>query len=270
MTTDYDFVDTYRMSVLAGRGFSRDFSTDSAGAMMLNEAAVARIGWTPMEAVGKELVWGRGATGKIVGVIKNFNFRSVRTEIEPLVLTLSPDYITSISVRILPDDLEKTLDFIKQKWTDTFPGELFEQTFLDDRINQLYESEMKMQKIFIVFSILSIFIACMGLFGLAAFTAESRTKEIGIRKVLGASTVSAIMLLSKEFIKWIILANIVAWPLAWFIMNRWLQNFAFKANIGWIVYLFAFAITTIIAFSTFSFQAIKAARANPVDSIKHG
>ena len=269
-TSDYDYVDTYRMEILAGRGFSRDFSTDKEGTIILNEAAAQKIGWTPEEAVGKKLkgAFSTAAT-EVVGVVKNFNFRSLRREVEPVVLLLVPNYIRAISVRILPGDFGKTLNFIQQKWEDAFPGELFEFSFLDSRINELYEREKKMQNIFIVFSSLSILVACLGLLGLAAFTAEVRTKEIGIRKALGASAGSVTFLLSKEFIKWIILANIVAWPIAYYAMNKWLQNFAYKANIGWFIFLFSGFITLFIAIFTFIFQALKAAYANPADSLRY-
>ncbi len=267
---DYDYVETYRMEILAGRAFSRDFSTDTVGTLILNESAAQRFGWTPEEAVGKKL---EGPPleepAQVVGVVKNFNYNSLRQEVEPLTLLLDPEYIRAISVRIIPGNLERILSFIQEKWQNTFPGEQFEFSFLDYRINQLYASEKKMQKIFVVFSALSILVACLGLLGLVSFTSEVRTKEIGIRKVLGASTGSVIVLLSKEFIKWIVLANIVAWPLAWFIMNKWLQNFAYRANIGWIVFLLAGSVTMAIAILTFIFQTFKTACADPVDSLRY-
>jgi len=267
-SSDYDYVETYRMEVIAGRAFSRDFSTDTEGTIILNESAAQRIGWTPEEAVGKKLEGGY-SDSPAHGVVKNFNFKSLRREVEPMALFLYPNYIRAISVRIMPGDIGKTLNFIQKKWEGAFPGEQFEYSFLDNRINQLYESEKKMQNIFIIFASLSILVACLGLFGLVSFTSEVRTKEIGIRRVLGASTGSVVLLLSIEFIKWIILANIVAWPLAWFIVNKWLQNFAYKANIGWIVFLLSGFITMLIAIFTFIFQTIKTACANPVDSLRY-
>lgn len=258
------------MEVIAGRAFSRDFSTDTEGTIILNESAAQRIGWTPEEAVGKKLEGGYSdSIAQVVGVVKNFNFKSLRREVEPMALFLYPNYIREISVRIMPGDIGKTLNFIQKKWEGAFPGEQFEYSFLDNRINQLYASEKKMQNIFIIFSSLSILVACLGLFGLVSFTAELKIKEIGIRKVLGASTGSVVLLLSIEFIKWIILANIVAWPLAWFIVNKWLQNFAYKANIGWIVFLLYSFITMLIAIFTFIFQTVKTACANPMDSLRY-
>ena len=269
LMTDYDFVDTYRMDMVAGRTFSREFSSDTAGTIMLNEAAVQRFGWTPQQAVGKDLLYFRRSIGKIVGVTKDFNFRSLHTKVEPMALILDPDDISAISVRIQPGNIKRTIAFIQQKWENTFPGELFEFSFLDNRMNQLYENEMKMQHIFIIFSCFSIFVACLGLFGLSVFIAAERTKEIGIRKALGASIGKIILLLSKEFLIWIIIANIVAWPLAWFIMNKWLQNFAYRVNIGIWIFVLSASLALIIALVTVSYQSIKAAVANPVESLRY-
>ncbi len=268
--SDYDYVETYRMEILAGRAFSRDFSTDTVGTLILNESAAQRFGWTPEEAVGKKLKGPYSEEpAQVVGVVKNFNYNSLRREVEPLTILLDPEYIRAISVRIMPGNLERTLSFIQEKWQNSFPGEQFEFGFLDYRINQLYTSEKKMQKIFVIFSALSILVACLGLMGLVSFTSEVRTKEIGIRKVLGASTGSVIVLLSKEFVKWVLIANIVVWPLAWFMMNKWLQNFAYRANIGWIVFILAGLVTMFVATLTFIFQTVKAACADPVDSLRY-
>jgi putative ABC transport system permease protein len=270
LTCDYDFLTTYRMEVIAGRGFSRDFKSDAPGTIILNEAAAKRIGWTPEQAIGKKLDWGDPTKAvSVVGVVKNFHFKSLRREIEPVALLLFPEYIREISVRILPGNLKETVTFIQQKWKAIFPADSFQYSFLDSRISHLYDNERKMRDIFIVFSVFSVLVACLGLLGLSAFTAEVRTKEIGIRKTLGASTRSVTILLSREFIKWIIIANIAAWPLAWIVMTRWLENFAYKASIGWFIFFSSGSITLVIALLTFIFQAIKAARANPVDSLKY-
>ncbi len=269
-SSDYDYVETYRLEVLAGRAFSTDFSTDTEGTIILNESAAHRIGWTPEEAVGKKLVGGYSVNeAQVVGVVKNFNYKSLRQEVEPMALFLYPNYIREISVRIMPGDIGKILSFIRQKWESLFPGEQFEYNFLDSLIDRLYESEKKMQDLFVIFSALSILVACLGLLGLVSFTAELKTKEIGIRKVLGASTGRLIILLSKEFIKWIILANIVAWPLAWFMMSKWLQNFAYRTDIGWIVFVSAGLVTVAIAVFTFIFQTFKSASAKPVNSLRY-
>jgi putative ABC transport system permease protein len=269
LMTDYDFVKTYRMDMAAGRIFSREFSSDTAGTIMLNEAAVKRFGWTPQEAIGKDLFYFKGSIGKIVGVVKDFNYRSLHTKVEPMALILDPNDISAISVRIQPGNIKRIIDFIQEKWEKAFPGELFGFSFLDNRMNQLYENEMKMQNIIIIFSCFSIFVACLGLFGLSVFIAAERTKEIGIRKVLGASMGKIILLLSKEFITWIIIANIVAVPLSWFIMNKWLQNFAYRVNIGIWIFILSASLALIIALITVSYQSIKAAVVNPVESLRY-
>jgi putative ABC transport system permease protein len=269
-SSDHDYVETYKLEVLAGRAFSRDFSTDKEGTIILNESAARRIGWTPAEAIGKKLVGGYlEGEGQVIGVVKNFNYRSLRREVEPMALFLIPNYIRKISVRIMPGDVGRTLNFIRQKWQSTFPGEQFEYGFLDSRIEQLYVNEKKMQDLFAIFSTLSILVACLGLLGLVSFTAELKTKEIGIRKVLGASTGRMVMMLSKEFIQWIILANIVAWPLAWFVMNRWLQNFAYRTHINGAVFVLAGFLAVAIAVVSFIFQTVKTACAKPVDSLRY-
>ena len=270
MTTDYHFVNTYRLEVLEGRAFSREFETDTTGTIILNEAAAQRIGWAPKDAIGEVLLIGNSNRAtKVVGVVKNFNYKSLRREIEPLALLLYPTYVRAISVRIRPGHIGESLKFIQKKWSATFPGERFEYSFLDNRINMLYENETKMKNIFIMFSSFSIFVACLGLFGLAAFTASERTKEIGIRKVLGASTSNVLYLMSKELLTSIIFANLVAWPLAWFTMDKWMQNFAYKTSIEWHTFFIAGGLALLIGMFTLSFQSIKAAYANPVDALKY-
>jgi putative ABC transport system permease protein len=273
IATDYEFVETYGLNVIQGRNFSEEFSTDIQGVVILNQAAAKEIGYIPEEAAGKKLLRYQSSTefveSTIVGVVEDFHFKSLHRIIEPFLLMLAPDYFDTISVRVVPGDVRGTIDFIQQKWRETYPEEQFEFSFLDSRIDLLYESERKIRNIFLIFSVLSIFVACLGLFGLAAFTAEERTKEIGVRKVLGASTGNILILLSKEFAKWVLVANVVAWPVGYFMMNRWLQNFAFKINIS----LWPFALSTvlalIIALLTVSYQSIRASLTNPVDCLRY-
>jgi putative ABC transport system permease protein len=273
MGTDYNFVDTYNLHVVQGRKFSKEFGTDIQGAVLINEAAAREIGYSPEEAIGKELYRATGAEefikGTIVGVVEDFHFKSLHRIIEPFVLLLKMEYLRYISIRIQPGDVRGTLEFIKQKWIETFPEEEFEYGFLDDRIDLLYESEGKMRQIFFAFSTLSIFVACLGLFGLAAFTAQERTKEMGVRKVLGASEVNVFVLLSKEFTKWVFVANIVAWPVAYYIMTKWLQNFAYRMNMGLWPFLLAALLAFVIALMTVSYQSIRTALVNPVDSLRY-
>lgn len=269
LATDYDFVNTYKIELISGKAFTREFSADTTVAIILNESAVKRFGWTSQEAIGKELKFSGEVTGKIVGVAKDFNFRSLHSEIEPLALLLYPDYFKSISIRIRPGNIKETINQIEEQWEASFPGETFQFSFLDDRMNQLYESEMKTQNIFIIFSCFSIFVACLGLFGLSVFIATERTKEIGIRKVLGASVSKILLLLLKEFFVWIVIANLAAWPLGYYVINKWLEDFAYRINIGWWVFVLSGAIALVIALFTISYQAIKAALANPVKSLKY-
>jgi putative ABC transport system permease protein len=273
MTTDYEFVDTYGFEVTHGRAFSKEFGMDIDGAIMLNQAAAREIGYMPEEAVGKKLLRFRSISEfkelTIVGVVKDFHFKSLHRIIEPFLLVLNPQNFNTISVRIRPGDIWGTIGFIQQKWGEIFPGEQFEYSFLDSRIDLLYRSESRMRSIFLIFSILSIFVACLGLFGLAAFTAEERTKEIGVRKVLGASAANILLLLSKEFSKWVLIANLIAWPVAYYMMNKWLQNFAYQTSIGLWPFLLSALLALIIALFTVSYQSVRAALADPVDCLRY-
>jgi len=273
ITADYEFVDTYGFEVTHGRAFSKEFSTDIDGAIMLNEAAAREIGYMPEEAVGKKLLRFRSLDEfkelTIVGVVRDFHFKSLHRIIDPILLALDPQNFDTISVRVMPGDVRGTIGFIEQKWGEIFPGEQFEYTFLNSRIDLLYKSESRMRSIFLIFSVLSIFVACLGLFGLAAFTAEERTKEIGVRKVLGASTANILLLLSKEFSKWVLFANLIAWPVAYYMMHRWMQNFAYQTSIGIWPFLLSALLALIIALFTVSYQSVRAALAEPVDCLRY-
>jgi putative ABC transport system permease protein len=267
--TGYDYVETYGMEMAAGRPFSRDFRTEKTVTVMLNESAAKRIGWTPAEAVGKKLTLGTGEEALVIGVVKNFNFKSLRTEIEPTLIILNPPVVTQIAIRIEPGEEGAILRSVREKWERAFPEDQFEYGFLDDRLDRLYENERTMRNISAVFSSLSVLISCLGLLGLVSFTAEEKTKEIGIRKTLGASTGNILFRLSGEFIKWIILANVLAWPLAWFLMNKWLEDFAFRTDISWQVFVSAGFCAVSFGFITFIFHAVKAASADPVKNMRY-
>jgi putative ABC transport system permease protein len=273
METDYEFVDTYGFSVIQGRKFSKEFGTDIEGAIMINRSAAREIGYTPDEAIGKKLLRFAAVDQfreqTIVGVLEDFHFKSLHKIIQPCLLVLDPDNFDIISVRIMPGDVRGTIGFIQQKWGEIFPGEQFEYNFLDNRIDLLYKSEDRMRSIFLIFSMLSIFVACLGLFGLAAFTAEERTKEIGVRKVMGASTTNILLLLCKEFAKWVLVANVIAWPVAYFIMNKWLQNFAYQTGVGLWPFVLSAVLALLIALFTVSYQSIKAAVSDPVECLRY-
>lgn len=266
VSVDYGYLDTYRMEMAEGRFFSKDFESDSKEGFILNEAAIKAMG---MESpVGKRFAFGR-REGAIIGVIKNFNYKSLHSEIEPLILIMEPRGYRYGSIRISSKNIEETIAHLENTWNKFSAGFPFDYTFLDDRIDNLYRSEQRVGTVFNYFTILVIFIACLGLFGLASFTAEKRTKEIGIRKVLGASVSSILLLLSKEFAKWVFLANIVAWPIAYLVMDKWLENFAYRTNIGIETFFLSSGLALAIALITVSYQCIRAAVSNPVDSLKY-
>lgn len=268
---DDNFISTLQIELLKGRKFSPDFS-DSLS-IILNETAVKQIGWK--EPLGKYITYpgGKMEKYKVVGVVKDFNTESFRTAVSPFALfsssSKSYDISTSyVLARIKPGDVNKTLKAIESKWKSFLPNTPFDYAFLDNEFDALYRSEERMGAVFGIFTALSIFVACLGLFGLSAYTAERRTKEIGIRKVLGASVKNLVTLLSKDLVKLVIIASIISFPLAWWGMNKWLQNFAYKTTISWWIFAFGGFAAIAIALVTVSFQAIKAASANPVKSLR--
>jgi putative ABC transport system permease protein len=267
---DDDFIPTLRIQVLKGRNFSRDFS-DSAS-VVLNETAANQIGWK--NPVGQYLQYpGNDQRFKVIAVVKDFNIESLHTLVTPFALfhSSSKTYdlgISYVSVRIKPGNISGNLHDLETKWKSFAPNTPFDYSFLDAEFDALYQSEQKMGSLFSIFTFLSIFVACLGLFGLAAYTAEQRTKEIGVRKVLGASVQSLVRLLSKDFIKLVMLSAVIAFPLAWWAMHKWLEDFAYRTSIGWWVFVVAGSLSLFIALFTVSVQAIKAAIANPVKSLR--
>jgi len=267
---DYNYIPTLGMQLVAGRNFSKDFATDSTG-IIINEAAARAFG-RHKQVVGSTVSYifnnqGNKAVYKVIGVVKDFHFKSLHQRIAPLVMFLG-DNSGSLIVKVKTKDIAGLLATIKTHWTNFTAEAPLEYTFMDDRFAQTYQSEQKIGQILGIFAGLTIFVACLGLFGLATFTAEQRTKEIGIRKVLGASLPNIVGLLSKDFLKLVLLANVIAWPLAWYGMHQWLQDFEYRTNISWWVFALAGASALLIALITISFQAIKAAIANPVKSLR--
>jgi putative ABC transport system permease protein len=268
ITTDYDFVETYGMHLAAGRNFSREFPIDTSN-YVLNEAAVKALGWkSPQNAIGKDIKYG-DIQGKVIGVVKDSHFESLHQKIIPLLFQLPSDnYYGKISVKIDGKNTKAAIQAIADTWHKFLPETPFDFTFLDEKFAQLYNSEQQQGSLFTIFSCIAIFIACLGLFGLSAFTITQRVKEIGIRKILGASVPQIVTELSKDFLKLVLVAAIIALPIAWFSMNKWLLDFAFRISISWWVLAMAGVIALIIAFVTISFQSIKAALANPVKSLR--
>lgn len=271
--TDYGYLDALGAELILGRDFSREFASDASEAFIINQAAVNQIGWD--NPIGKKFslpdMRQRGAfiDGEIIGVVRDFHMRSLRENIEPLLIQINPMMISSIILRIQPNNISETLDAIEKTWSSIVPGTAFEYSFIDEKFGEYYRAEEKLGQLLSIFSVLAIFVACLGLFGLASFTTEQRTKEIGIRKVMGASVRSILFLLSKEFLKWVVISNIIAWPMAWFLMNRWLQNFAYHTDIQMWIFGLSLIISFAIAVLTVIYQALKAATSNPVESLRY-
>jgi putative ABC transport system permease protein len=206
---------------------------------------------------------------RILGVVKDFNFTSLHSKIAPLRIFFDPSGIKQLLIRIRPNNMSNTISSLEETWNKIAPDFPFEYNFLDEQIDKLYSADQRAGSVINVFSFLALFIACLGMFGLASFTAEQRVKEVGIRKVLGAKVPGIVLLLSKEYTKYILLANLFAWPIAYFIIDRWLQNFAYRIDISLWVFVLSGGIALLVALATVSFQAIKAAMANPVESLKY-
>jgi ABC-type transport system, involved in lipoprotein release, permease component len=269
VSADQDFIPTYGVKVLAGRGFSRDFTTDTS-AFLINEAASKVLGFkSNEEAVGKDFGYGN-RKGKLIGVFNDFHFESMHQKIVPLVLLIptNPFFYGRISIKVSGNNLPAALSYIEKTWKKFLPETPYQYTFLDENFAKLYDAEEKQKTLLTIFACLAIFIACLGLFGLSAFAISQRIKEIGIRKVLGASVTSIVQLLSKDFLKLVMISAIIAFPVAWYSMKNWLQDFAYRISIPWWIFIAALIIAAFIALFTISFQAIKAAISNPVKSLR--
>ena len=267
---EHDFFRTYGMTIMAGRDFSVDYPTDSLEAFIINEEAVRRLGLEkPEDAVGLPIsIFGR-RHGRIIGVVKDFNYEPLHVRIKPILTYIRPIEGNTVAVRVKQGFIDEAIARIEETVDSYLPGHPVNCTFLDDRIDALYRNERRMMSMFGYFGLLAILIACLGLFGLASFTAEQKTKEIGIRKALGAAVSTIVFILSRDFLKWVIISNIIAWPVSYFAMNRWLSSFAYRTGIGIGVFLGAALLAVVIAMGTVSFQSIRAARANPVESLKY-
>ncbi|HOO10501.1 MAG TPA: FtsX-like permease family protein, partial [Cyclobacteriaceae bacterium] len=264
---DESFFPTYNIPFVAGRNFSKSIGTDDSLAFIVNETAAKAYGLaTPEEGINRDFSYG-GVTGKLIGVVKDFHFESLHQGIIPIVFHQGG--FNTISVKIAGNNLQEGLQQIEKVWREFLPNRPFEYQFLDQRYQQLYEAEQDQSHLFTIFSGLAIFIACLGLFGLATFNTLQRVKEIGIRKVLGASVASILRLLSKEIVVLILVANLIAWPVAWYFMNKWLDTFAYHVDMGLLVYLLAGAVAVLVALVTVSSQTIKAAMTNPSNTLRY-
>jgi putative ABC transport system permease protein len=267
---DYDYINTLGMQMVKGRNFSKEFGSDSS-AIIINESTAAILGFP--DPIGKKLYTSSDMNSQntisfeIIGVVKNFHFESLRQNIGPLCFRLGNSG-WSTAFKVASTDVRRLVDDVEKKWKSMAPGIPFSYRFLDDAFDNMYRQERRVGRIAISFAMLAILIACLGLFGLATYMAEQRTKEIGVRKVLGASVQNIATMLSREFVVLVLIAALIAFPLAWWAMHNWLQDFAFRVNIGWWVFALAAFIAFLIAVITVSFQAIRAAVANPVESLR--
>ena len=265
ISVDHDFIKTMGIELKEGRDFSRDFASDVNEAYILNESAVKELNW--ISPLGKAFEINK--RGKIIGVVKDFHYLSLHSEIEPVVLNIYPEGFNQFAVRIRSENIPEALSFLEETWNSIALDLPFEYRFLDLEFDALYKSEMRLEKIFRWVSILAVMIACLGLLGLASYSVERRTKEIGIRKVLGASSPRLIWLLSKEFTLWVVLANVFAWPAAYFIMQQWLKNFAYRAPLGlWLYFLSGF-LTLVIAALTVFIKSYRTALSDPVNALRY-
>ena len=263
-----DFFQTYRMEIMQGRNFSKNYSTDATEGAIINETASKMFGWS--NPAGKRFRFAfSNHLFTVIGVMRDFHFRSLQNKIEPLVFIQCWGMPNFVTARIKSDNIQNSVAFLKQEWQKVLPSFPFEHHFVEDLYNESYKEEERLFKIISTFSALAIGLASLGLFGLSALISVHRTKEIGIRKTLGASISTIIFMLSKDFTRWIIISNIIAWPVAYYLMNKWLQDFAYRIYISWWVFVLAGGIALVIALTTVSVRAIKAAMANPVESLRY-
>ena len=265
---DFNYIPQFNVKVVAGRAFSKEFGTDTTKAMMLNEAAVKMFGYSsPKQAIGKRFKqWGR--EGTIVGVVKDFHFRSLQQDIKPLSIRIEPEGCELVSVKISGKNIRQSIAAIEQQWNQLIPSRPFSYFFLDEYFDRQYRDEERFGRLFLNFAVLAIFISCLGLLGLASYSTIQRTREIGIRKVLGADVTGIVGLLSADFLRLVVVAFVISSPLAWLLMHSWLKGFAYRINIPWWVFLLAGSAAILIAIATISLQAVKAALANPVKSLR--
>jgi putative ABC transport system permease protein len=271
---DEDYIKTLGLTLVAGRDFSKSIQTDIS-AFIINETAVKELGLgTPGEALGKTLSWPTWRnpdslkTGPVIGVVKDFHYKSLHERVEPAVLHLYPQAYSKVAVKLRGDQVEAALGGIKNLWNTFSPDYPIEYNFLDESFGKMYQAEDKLKTLLSIFTAITIFVACLGLLGLAAYAAERRRKELGIRKVLGATVQGLVILLSKDFMKLVILSLVLASPVAWYYMSKWLEGFAYRIEIAWWMFAVAAIVAVVLALVTVSFQTVKAAVSNPVRNLR--
>ena len=264
---DHDFLELMEMKLVQGRTFRPGSASDSNDAVIINETAARELGW--QDAVGKEFVGsGEGETVQVIGVVNDYHFFSLRSKIEPQLMYIGPNSYQYLLLKINPRNMSETLSFVESTWRKLVPGRPFEHGFLDENFDRSYRAEERTGRLFTAFSALAIFIACLGLFGLASFTVEQKSKEIGIRKVLGASVPGIVAQLSKDFAKWVIIASLLAFPFAYWMMESWLANFVYRTSQQPLTFALATVLVIVIALLTVSMQAVRAALSNPIDTLR--
>lgn len=269
VSVDEEFFDTYNIRMAAGRSFSKSISTDDSLAFIVNETAMQKMGMSgPGDGVDKDFLYG-GVKGKLVGVVSDFHFESLHQDYVPMCFFVNDNFFNNLSVKIAGTNSQAGLEHLEKTWRSFLPLRPFDYQFTSERYTLLYEAEQKQGQLFTIFACLAIFIACLGLFGLATFNTLQRIKEIGIRKVLGASVPSILVLLSREIVGLILAANLIAWPVAWYFMNLWLGSFAFHVNVNPMVFLAAMVAAILVALLTVSAQTLRAAMTNPSTTLRY-
>jgi ABC-type antimicrobial peptide transport system permease subunit len=266
---NHNFLDLFKMKILKGRSFSEDLSTDKDNSIIINQTLAKLLEKESLVGKKARIPTMPGYTPQIIGIVDDFHFKSLHSQVKPLILSFRTHQLGYMYVKFRANGLKSMASYLENIFKKHGLESSFEYHFLDQTINNLYFREQRMARIFRYFAYLAILISCLGLFGLVSFIAEKRTKEIGIRKVFGSSVTQITVLLSREFIKWVLIANIIAWPIAWYVMNQWLKNFAYRTNVGVWVLLLAGALSIMIALLTVSYQAIRAATANPVEALRY-
>lgn len=264
---DYDYFDVYGITMSEGREFSRDFPSDEQNAFIINKAAAALLGWK--NPLNKELRFSDGPDARVIGVTEDFHYFSVKNAIEPIVFQLQPSGSNWISIKLLPGDRSSTMQFVEETWKEFAPGFPYQQYFIEDLFQRRYRSEERTMKVFAIFSALAVFIACLGMFGLATCATELRTKEIGIRKSMGATVYQVVLMLTGEFSRLALYANIIAWPAAYYFMDLWLREFPYRISVGIIPFLLPSITAVLIAALTVGFQSFKAAAADPARALRY-
>jgi putative ABC transport system permease protein len=275
---DHDYIKTLGLHLIAGRDFSREMATDEKEAFIINETAVKEFGLgTPERAIGQPMHWKEWQPadslqpvkkGKIIGVVRDFHYQSLHEKVTASVIQIYPQATFTIAAKLRAAEVKNTLASLNRLWNQFAPGYPFDYKFMDESFGKMYSSEQKLSTLLWIFALMAIAVGCMGLFGLAAFSAEQRTKEIGIRKVLGASAVNIAALLSKSFVRLVLISSLIAFPLAWWAMNKWLEDFSYRIEIGWWIFVVAGVTCLLVALVTVSFHAVRAAVSNPVKSLR--